>query len=44
MTAEGLGQQGSESTGPVSSFCRAKYFYDFTDLGQKFQWFPWHSG
>ena len=36
MTAVGLGQQGSEATGPGSSFCRAKYFYDFTDIRQKF--------
>ena len=40
MTAVGLGQQGSEATVPGSSLCRAKYFYDFTEICQKFQWFP----
>ena len=30
MTAVGLGQQGSQAVGP------AKYFYDFTDICQKF--------
>ena len=44
MTAAGLEQQGAEATGPVSSLCRAKYFYEFTDIRQKFQWVPWHSG
>ena len=44
MTAVGLGQQGSQAVGPGSSLCRAKYFFDFTDICQKFQWLPWHSG
>ena len=30
----------SEAVGPGSSFCCAKYFYDLTDIFQKFQWFP----
>ena len=29
MTAVGLGQQGSEATGPRSTLCRAKYFVTF---------------
>ena len=33
MTAVGLGQQGSEATGPGSSLCRVKYLYDFTFVG-----------
>ena len=32
MSAVGLGQQGSEATGPGSSLSHAKYFYDFTDI------------
>ena len=44
MTAVGLGQQGSEATGPASSLSRAKIFYHFTDICQKLQWFQWHSG
>ena len=45
MTAVGLGQLGAQAVGPDSSLCRAKYFYDFTDIFQiPFQWFPWHSG
>ena len=36
MTAVWLGQQGSEAVGPGSSLCHAKYFYDFTDICQKF--------
>ena len=36
MTAAGLGQQGSDAKGPGSSLSRAKYFYDFTDICQKF--------
>ena len=42
--AQWVGQQGSEVVGPGSNLGRAKYFYDFTDICQKFQWFPWHSG
>ena len=44
MTAVGLGQQGSQAVGPGSSHCPAKYFYDFTDICEKFQWIPCHSG
>ena len=36
MTAVGLGQHGSPAEGPGPSFCRAKYFYDFTGICQKF--------
>ena len=32
MTAVGLGQQGSQAACSGSSLCRAKYFYDFTDI------------
>ena len=42
--AQWVGQQGSEPVGTGSSLCRTKYFHDFTDIFQKFQWFPWHSG
>ena len=42
--AQWVGQQGSEPVGRGSSLFRAKYLYDFTDICQKFQWFPWHSG
>ena len=42
--AQWVGQQGSEAVGPFSSLCRTKNFHDFTDIFQKFQWFPWHSG
>ena len=41
MTAVGLGQHGSKMTGPCSNLCRGKYFYNFTDFRQKFQWLPW---
>ena len=44
MTAVGLGQQGSEAVGPVSSLCRVKHFHDLIDIYQNFQWFPKHSG
>ena len=44
MTAVGLGQQGSEAVGLGSNLCRVRYFYDFTDIRQNFQLFPWHSG
>ena len=36
MTAVGLGQQGSEATGPGSSLSCAKCFYDVIDICQKF--------
>ena len=36
MAAVGLGQQGSEATGPGSTLSRAKYFYHFTKVCQKF--------
>ena len=36
MTAVGLGQQGSQAVSPGSSLCRAKYFYAFTHICQKF--------
>ena len=39
--AQWLGQQGSEAVGWDLSLCRAKYFYDFTDICQSFQLFPW---
>ena len=39
-----VGQHRPEAVGPGSSLCRDKYIYDFTDICQKFQWFPWHSG
>ena len=42
--AQWAGQQKSKSVGLGSGLCRAKYFYDFSDICQKFQWFPWHSG
>ena len=42
--AHWVGQHGSEAVGSGSSLCRAKYFYDFTDIFQIFQWFSWHSG
>ena len=42
--AQCVGQQGSEAVGPGWSLCRAKYFNDFTDICQKFQCLPWHSG
>ena len=38
-----VGQKGSEPVGPGSSLCRSKSFHDFTDICQKYQWFPWHS-
>ena len=43
MTAVGLGQQSSEAVGAGSSLCRAKYFYDFTDIFQKFQSIGFHG-
>ena len=42
--AQWVGQQGSEPVGRGLSLCRTKYFHDFIDIFQKFQWFPWHSG
>ena len=42
--AQWVGQQGSEAVDPGSTLCRAKYFYEFTEICQKFQGFPWHSG
>ena len=42
--AQWVAQQGSKAVGPGSSLCCAKYFYDFIDICQKFQLFPWHSG
>ena len=36
--AQWVGQHGSEAVGPGWSLCRAKYFYDFTDIRRKFQW------
>ena len=38
-----LGQNFSQPVGPGSTLCRAIYFYDFTDICQRYQWFPWHS-
>ena len=32
MPAVWLGQQRSEAVGPGSNLCRARYFYDFTDI------------
>ena len=32
------GQRDSEAVGTGSRLCRAKYFYDFSDICQKFQW------
>ena len=34
--AQGAGQHGAEAVGPGSSVCCAKYFYDFTDICEKF--------
>ena len=42
--AQWVGQLGSEPVGRGSILCRAKYLHDFTDICQKFQWFPWHCG
>ena len=36
MTAVALGQHGSPAEGPGPSLCRAKYFYAFTGICQKF--------
>ena len=36
MTAVGLGQLASQAVGPGPSLCRAKIFFDFTDICQKF--------
>ena len=36
MTAVALGQHGSPAECPGPSLCRAKYFYDFTGICQKF--------
>ena len=44
LTAVVSGQHGSEAIGPGSSLCRAKFFNDFTEICQKFQCLPWHSG
>ena len=30
----------SRAVGPGSNLCRAIHFYDFTNICQKFQWFP----
>ena len=43
MTAVGLGQHGSPAAGPVPSLCRAKYFYDFTGICQKFHSNGYHG-
>ena len=44
LMAQWVGQQGSDVIAPGSSLCRAIHFYDFTDICQKIQRFPWHSG
>ena len=33
----------SQAVGTCSNLRREKYFYDFTDICQKFQWFPCDS-
>ena len=34
----------SQAVGPASNLCRVINFYDFTNICQKFQLFPWPSG
>ena len=43
MTAVGLGEHGSPAAGPGPSLCRAKYFYDFTGICQKFHSNGYHG-